>query len=682
MKLTLLIGPTERAAARFRVLFKTHETALRKAGVIAPDWNHVRLYAACSAPDAVGLLRYRRGLASPLAPATLQAEFQASLGKEVPKLRAKHVVLAAAQLGNLLTAKEDVQRLKTLLSPHFDDIRIVLHLDEQARLLTEHYGFALGEGRRKSLHAELDLATTGNWWQRALALRQTPAPHHNLFNDVQHPAPWLDYTALVDLWQGIFGNDAVRCRPLCYQTLCGTRGLTVLAQALDLKKLTGETAPEPIARPPSAAFLTRMRHMNDVLIRYAQAREIVIPNDLWRQIHRSLRLSGAPLIPGSLSAVSDHFRAANTDLSARFPALADALIPDDPATPWEEADPEMGFRATQYLAAYSYAIRKNAQPLAEKLAEDSAARKAADKFDALVDKTQKSADAQSRNRLLHRIKVNHQMVLSTRFRPHNNLGAVNEEELAAAFTPAPPRPPQTDGSGRLIVSCMKNEAPYIIEWIAYHRAIGIDSFVVHTNDCTDGTDKVLNRLEEMGIVHHRDNTGWRGNSPQQYALNQSMKDPVVTSADWIAHIDVDEFMNIRTGNGTLDDLFAAVPDATNIAMTWRLFGHNGVKEMSDRFVIDQFDTCAPKYCPKPHTVWGFKTMFRNIGAYGKLSCHRPNKLAEGFETQVKWVNGSGRDMTQDAAHKGWRSSKTTVGYDLLQLNHYALRSAESFLIKR
>ena len=39
-------------------------------------------------------------------------------------------------------------------------------------------------------------------------------------------------------------------------------------------------------------------------------------------------------------------------------------------------------------------------------------------------------------------------------------------------------------------------------------------------------------------------------------------------------------------------------------------------------------------------------------------------------------------MTRDAAHNGWRSSKKNVGYDLLQLNHYALRSAESFLIKR
>jgi hypothetical protein len=125
-----------------------------------------------------------------------------------------------------------------------------------------------------------------------------------------------------------------------------------------------------------------------------------------------------------------------------------------------------------------------------------------------------------------------------------------------------------------------------------------------------------------------------------------------------------------------------VPDATNVAMTWRMFGHNGVRRLADRFVIDQFDTCAPKYCPKPHTVWGFKTMFKNIGAYAKISCHRPNKLDDGFRDVVKWVNGSGQDMTGEVAENGWRNSKKSIGYDLLQLNHYALRSADSFLIKR
>ncbi len=141
-------------------------------------------------------------------------------------------------------------------------------------------------------------------------------------------------------------------------------------------------------------------------------------------------------------------------------------------------------------------------------------------------------------------------------------------------------------------------------------------------------------------------------------------------------------MNVRCGNGTLQDFIVAVPDATNVAMTWRMFGHNGVTQLSDDFVVEQFDTCSPKFCPKPHTVWGFKTMFKNIGAYEKISCHRPNKLFEEFQDKVKWVNGSGKDMTKDVAKNGWRSSKKNVGFDLLQLNHYALRSAESFLIKR
>ena len=184
------------------------------------------------------------------------------------------------------------------------------------------------------------------------------------------------------------------------------------------------------------------------------------------------------------------------------------------------------------------------------------------------------------------------------------------------------------------------------------------------------------------MLQHRLNDDWKGNSPQQYALNRSLKEPVIMNAEWIAHIDVDEFINVRCGNGTLQDFFERVPDATNVAMTWRLFGHNGVTKLADEFVIEQFDTCAPKFCPKPHTVWGYKTMYKNIGAYQKISCHRPNKLNEGFDTKVKWVNGSGLDMTGEAINNGWRSSKKSIGYDLLQLNHYALRSAESFLVKR
>ena len=683
MKLTLFIGPTEKAAMRFRSLFKQKAQALEKAGIAVPEWNQVRLYAACAEAEDVGVLRFRRGLNSPLIQDTLAAEFRALFEKELPEMDAKHVLLSAAQLGNLLTTPAEVARLHALLSPYFDEIEIVAHVEEQARLLVEHYSYAVFEGRRHTLAQELELAQSKDWWSGALAQRSESEPYFCLFNDVQCPPQWLDYKALLKLWEGAFGKKNVRLHPLDLPMLSSEDGMEVLCSTLGLKKKFGRVTPGRTFYPETAPSLARMRQMNEMMIRFGKARDIIIPRDLWTQVHRNVRIAGEPIAPGSLAAVSKHFKTDNTALIKRFPALKDALKPDAPLAPWEEADPLNGFRATQYLAAYAHALMKKSTPVADKRAEAEAAELAARKFDTiLAPETAELDEKEAKELLLNRVKVNHQLVLTSQFRPHNNLGAVNEEELAAAFDPIPKRELPKGSTGNVIVGCMKNEAPYIVEWVAYHRAIGVDNFLIYTNDCTDGTDEILHRLMEMGVVEHRNNDDWKGNSPQQHALNQSLKEPLIENAEWIAHIDVDEFMNVRTGNGTLDDLFAAVPDATNFAMTWRLFGHNGVTKLKDEFVIEQFDTCAPKYCPKPHTVWGFKTMFRNIGAYGKISCHRPNKLAEGFENNIKWVNGSGRDMTRDAAHNGWRSSKSNVGYDLLQLNHYALRSAESFLIKR
>ena len=85
-------------------------------------------------------------------------------------------------------------------------------------------------------------------------------------------------------------------------------------------------------------------------------------------------------------------------------------------------------------------------------------------------------------------------------KPHNRLGAVNEEELAAAFAPAfrSSSAARRTQSGNVIVGCMKNEAPYIVEWVAYHRAIGVDNFLIYTNGCEDGTSQMLDRSPGNG----------------------------------------------------------------------------------------------------------------------------------------------------------------------------------------
>ncbi len=674
-RLTLVIGPSEKLCARLRAAGEAQAEALAALDLAVVGWNHVRLYAACAAPDQVGLLRHNRGLDTVLVQESLRHEMTALLAEAAAAPGPGHLIFCASQLGSLLCQPSELARLRDLLAPHFARIEVVIHAEEQARALVAHYAYALMEGRRAPLSQELALASAPDWWQAALAAREAPQPHLGLFNDIQAPPFWLDLAGLRRLWAGTFGAENVRFRPLDMAALCSERAA---GELLALSGRAGEIGPVEAARPfrpEPAPSLARIRQLNELVIAYCARHEREVPRAFWQQMRMSVRIEGPPLAPGALAVLSQRFAPDNAALVADFPDLAEALRPDPPEAPWEEANPRFGYRASQVLAAHLHGLRRAARPLAELRAEEAAAQRAAQRFDRLLPEGTGEA-------LRTRVKVNHRMVLSTRFRPHNDLGAVAEEAPAPPYAPAPRRRLGPGVGGRVIVACMKNEAPYILEWIGYHRAIGVDHFLIYTNDCTDGTDAILARLMEMGIVEHRNNDLWRGNSPQQHALNQALKEPLVQGADWIIHIDVDEFINVRCGNGTLDDFFARVPEATNVAMTWRLFGHNGVRHLEDRPVIAQFDRCAPKFCPKPHTVWGFKTMFRNIGAYGKLSCHRPNRLDPALADRVRWVNGSGRDMTADALKNGWRSSQANVGYDLIQLNHYALRSAESFLIKR
>ncbi len=234
-----------------------------------------------------------------------------------------------------------------------------------------------------------------------------------------------------------------------------------------------------------------------------------------------------------------------------------------------------------------------------------------------------------------------------------------------------------------IVTTMKNEGPFILEWLAFHRAIGVDDFLVYTNDCTDGTDAMLDLLQDRGLVQHRDNPFREMHlKPQHAALQAAEHEPLIRDCGWAICMDVDEFIDVKIGDGTLSALYEAMGEANMISLTWRLFGNADIHRYEDRFVTEQFTRCAPELVRKPHQAWGFKTLFRNIDIYKKLGVHRPKGLRPDLWDQVKWLNGSGQPLPREMFRNGWRSTLETYGYDWVQLNHYAVRSAESFLVKR
>lgn len=235
------------------------------------------------------------------------------------------------------------------------------------------------------------------------------------------------------------------------------------------------------------------------------------------------------------------------------------------------------------------------------------------------------------------------------------------------------------------VSMMKDEGPFVIEWVAHHLAIGFTDLVVYTNDCSDGTDDMLIRLEELGLCHHRRNVIPEGIRPQPSALNYAQDEPVVGQSDWVMVFDADEFLAIRYGDGTINDLIGAAKaqGANGIVVTWRIFGSGGVVDWSRAPVTEQYLMAAPQTWNKG---WGVKTLFTFDPEYWKLGIHRPKMKTRHIKTEfpdrVKWLNGSGREMEDYFKFRGWRSITRTVGYDWVQLNHYAVKSVDSYAIRK
>ena len=54
------------------------------------------------------------------------------------------------------------------------------------------------------------------------------------------------------------------------------------------------------------------------------------------------------------------------------------------------------------------------------------------------------------------------------------------------------------GGRKVLFSAVKNEAPFLLEWIAYHKVIGFDEIVICSNPSTDGTEEILAPLALAG----------------------------------------------------------------------------------------------------------------------------------------------------------------------------------------
>ncbi len=237
------------------------------------------------------------------------------------------------------------------------------------------------------------------------------------------------------------------------------------------------------------------------------------------------------------------------------------------------------------------------------------------------------------------------------------------------------------------ITPMKNEAPFILEWLVYHRLIGFNDPLVFTNDCTDGTDAMLDRLDDMGLVRHMPNPSTSvGSTNHHWSVMRYINTMSrVRRSDFYMSFDVDEFLCINVGDGTLAALIDKMGTADVFSVNQLSFGVNG------QVAFDPADTLLMERCtrstarddapyPKPKPR-GVKSLVRKGTPMKWIGNHAPEFEKDDLD-KVTFLNGDGQVLPK-SFYKG--RFKFTMGdgtgYGWAQLNHYALRSMENFLMK-
>lgn len=232
---------------------------------------------------------------------------------------------------------------------------------------------------------------------------------------------------------------------------------------------------------------------------------------------------------------------------------------------------------------------------------------------------------------------------------------------------------------KVIVTTVRNEAPWLLEWIAYHQTLGFDYFIIYTNDNTDDSWTLFEKLIHSGGFEIYDNPLTLGDSPQKKAFSRAYKRLVELKPDWVVCLDPDEYINLKDCD-TIDEFLNRHPMMDAIAVNWRFFGSSGLKNKGMGLTTERF-----LHSSRSDFIWNrvFKTIFRFSKYITGFGPHRPWFRAD-YLPNVQYCFPSGHPLKAEHIKpcSPLRDATAHIEFDVAQINHYAIRSSQEYAIKK
>jgi glycosyl transferase family 92 len=207
-----------------------------------------------------------------------------------------------------------------------------------------------------------------------------------------------------------------------------------------------------------------------------------------------------------------------------------------------------------------------------------------------------------------------------------------------------------------ICAIYRDEAPYLREWVEFHRLVGVDRFFLYDNGSKDAHREVLAPYLDDGTVVIHDFPLFPPQVPAYDDCVEQHRD----DSRWIAFIDIDEFLfspTLRPMSEVLRD-FEAFP---GVGVHWAMFGTSGHRTKPPGLVIES-------YVRRNRQAAITNRQIKSIVQPARVDrCAGPHHFI--------YHDGLAVDENREPIEGG---ETQPVSFSLLRVNHYVMKSEEEY----
>lgn len=216
----------------------------------------------------------------------------------------------------------------------------------------------------------------------------------------------------------------------------------------------------------------------------------------------------------------------------------------------------------------------------------------------------------------------------------------------------------------VLSAIIKDEDEYLLEWVSYHKIIGVDHVILYDNSEKSKVSEILSKFINVGFVEV---VSYPGEARQLEAYMDSVT-RFKQMTEWLVVLDLDEFLT-PLQNDNIKDFLRGIPFYTSqVLVSWLVYGSDNQTVKKRGLVLERFTRHADTTAR-----WDYKPIVRPERVLNI-------KIPHYFEVVGKTVN--------EANKRFWIYPFVTNELSPIndpkkvRINHYYTKSKEEFDLKK